>query len=335
MSQELSNSLGRKSAIDLLADIDIACEKLESNGKGRSGLIKGPFGVFPAQHELFPLSSSPQSSSSGSIIHIDPELTACEEPDGIIEEIQRTDWSDQINEANFDLFVSSLDPTLGLDTHDSGPGQLLIPDPAMTNMFMENPPAVEGLSLFSPSFVTRAIESGAMTVDTSHDPPASHVEVEPPTPSPSGGLLPNSVSESLPEYAEPLLRYYKQQIDGATATLQTKRKSPWQLIFLPCALETFAELSLWNGTSHTRYTILYTLLAHSAFQLHMTNKAGSFASHWREIGARHQEKAQQHLRNALQLEMFGPKQTQYKELLMAILALAMTSVWLDHLFVCY
>jgi arginine metabolism regulation protein II len=199
----------------------------------------------------------------------------------------------------------------------------------MTNMFLDNPPAVEGLSLFTPNFVTRAIESGAMTVDTPHDhPPTPQMEVEvPSTPAPSRGLLPSHTTlQNLPEYAEPLLRYYKQQVDGATGMMQTKRKSPWQLIFLPCALETFAELSLWNGTSHTRYTILYTLLAHSAFQLDMTNKPGSFASHWREIGVRHQEKAQQHLRNALQLEMFGPKQTKYKELLMAILALAMTSV---------
>ncbi|KAH6885203.1 fungal-specific transcription factor domain-containing protein [Thelonectria olida] len=331
MSLELSSSLGRKSATDLLSDIDVACEKSENNGKGLPGLVKGPFGVFPAQDELFPLSSSPQSSASGSIIHVDPELTACSDPDGMIEEIQRTDWSDQINEANFDLFVSSLDPTLGLDTHDdTSPGQLLISDPSMTNMFLDNPPAVEGLSLFSPSFVTRAIESGAMTVDATHDrPPTPRMDVDvPPPPAPSRGLLPSHAnSQNIPEHAEPLLRYYKQQVDGATGMMQTKRKSPWQLIFLPCALETFAELSLWNGTSHTRYTILYTLLAHSAFQLHMTNKPGSFANHWREIGARHQEKAQQHLRNALQLEMFGPKQTKYKELLMAILALAMTSLY--------
>ncbi|KAF7557183.1 hypothetical protein G7Z17_g963 [Cylindrodendrum hubeiense] len=331
MSAELSDSLGRQSAVELLADIDSACERIEDAQTSLSSLVKGPFGVFQASEE--PVSTSPHSHSSAStsthIINVDPDLGGCPEPDGLIEEVHRQDWSDQINEANFDLFVDSLDPTLGLGGHDShSPGQLLISDSSMTNYFMENPPAVEGLSLFSPSFVSRAIESGAMTADNSHDDsPTPRMDIAP-SPGPSGGLLqPHSGGLNLPEHAEPLLRYYKQHIDGATASMQTKRKSPWQLIFLPCALETFAELSLWNGTSHTRSTILYILLAHSAFQLHTTNKPGSFANHWREVGERHQEKAQQHLRNALQLEMFGPKQAKYKELLMAILAMAMTSLY--------
>ncbi|KAI5468159.1 fungal-specific transcription factor domain-containing protein [Mariannaea sp. PMI_226] len=331
MSLELSSSLGKKSATDLLNDIDAAYERSETDGKGLPGLVKGPFGVFSAQDEPISLSSSPKSFVSESVIHVDTELTACSDPDGMIEEIQRTDWSDHINEANFDLFVSSLDPTLGLDTHDdTSPEQLLISDPSMTNMLLDNPLVVECLTLCSSSFVTGAIESGAVTADARHDhPPTPQINaIVPPSPSPCRGLPPSdATSQNIPEHAESLLRYYKQRVDAATDMLQTKRQSPWQLIFLPCALETFAELSLWNETSHTRYTILYTLLAHSAFQLHMANKPGSFANQWREIGARHQEKAQKHLRNALQLEMFGPKQAKYKELLMAILALAITSLY--------
>ncbi|KAK7417234.1 hypothetical protein QQX98_004668 [Neonectria punicea] len=327
MSAELSESLGRQTAMDLLSDVDSACEGIENRGQGPSSLVKGPFGVFHAQEE--PSSTSPQSSTSSNIITVDSDLSVGPEPEGLIEEIQRQDWSDQLNEANFDLFVGSLDPTLGLGADDgNSPGQLLISDSSMTNFFLENPPAVEGLSLLSPSFVSRAIESGAMTADGGHDERSSSRIDLAQTPSPSHGLLQGHGNGlNSPEHAEPLLRYYKQHVVGATASMQAKRKSPWQMIFLPCALETFAELSLWNGTSHTRSTILYTLLAHSAFQLHMTNKPGSFANHWREVGERHQEKAQNHLRNALQTEMFGPKQAKYKELLMAILAMAMTSLY--------
>ncbi|KAH6980831.1 fungal-specific transcription factor domain-containing protein [Ilyonectria sp. MPI-CAGE-AT-0026] len=325
MSAELSDSLGRQSAMDLLADIDSACEKIEDDKNSLSSLVKGPFGVFQSQDE--PVSTSPLSHSSTSthMVSVDSDRSVCPDTNDLIEEIHRQDWTDQLSEANFDLFVGSLDPILGLEHDGHSPGQLLISDPSMNNFFLENPPAVEGLSLFSPSFVSRAIESGAMTADTVHDESSTPSIDIAPSPGPPPGLLQPALN--LPEHAEPLLRYYKQHIDGATASMQTKRKSPWQLIFLPCALETFAELSLWNGTSHTRSTILYTLLAHSAFQLHMTNKPGSFASHWREVGERHQEKAQQHLRNALQLEMFGPKQAKYKELLMAILAMAMTSLY--------
>ncbi|KAF7562871.1 hypothetical protein G7046_g1259 [Stylonectria norvegica] len=287
MSAELSDSLDGQAVVDLLSDIDPACEGIVNNSQGFSSQVKGPFGVFHVQHE--PWSPSSQSSESSNII-VDSELGVCPEQDDSIEEMQRQDWSDRLNETNFDLFIGSLDPTMGVGEEDgNSPGQLLISDSSMTNFFLENPPAVEGLSLFSPSFVSRAIASA---------------------PDPSNGLLQcQGNSLNLPEFTEPLLHYYKQHVVGATASMQAKRKSPWQLIFLPCALETFAELSLWNGTSHTRFTILYTLLAHSAFQLHVTNKSGSFANHWRET------------------EMFGPKQAKYKELLMAILAMAMTSLY--------
>ncbi|KAH7126428.1 fungal-specific transcription factor domain-containing protein [Dactylonectria estremocensis] len=342
MTIELADSLGRQSAMDLLADIDSACERSEGPETGPPSLVKGPFGVFdsrspaptpaPAQDELLLAAASPNSHSSSTSSHVisaDSDLGACPDPDGLAEEIHRQHWPDQISEANFDLFVGSLDPSLGLHGHGSGsPGTLLMADPSMNNYFLESPPAVEGLSLFSPSFVSRAIESGAMSADATHEEASpARMDMAPRPASPRVFLQPHGNTLNLPEHAEPLLRYYKQHIDGATASMQAKRKSPWQLIFLPCALETFAELSLWNGTSHTRSTILYTLLAHSAFQLHATNKPGPFASHWRDVGERHQEKAQQHLRNALQMEMFGPKQAKYKELLMAILAMAMTSLF--------
>lgn len=274
--------------------------------------------------------SSVHSSSPDHSVSIDSELNdfgGCPEPEGLVEEIERQDWPTHIDDANLDLFVNSLDPALAFSASDeTSPGQLLLQDASMANLFLHPGSGDDNLQMFSPGFISRTLGNTAIPAENTEPDPSAVPQMDVPA-TPGRGLVQgHGGGFSLPEYAEPLLRYYKQNIDHATTTIQAKRTSPWQIIFLPCALETFAELSLWNTASHTRSTIFYTLLAHSAFQLHMTNKPGAFANQWRDVGIRHQEKAQSHLRNALQLEMFGPKQAKYKELLMAILAMAMTSV---------
>ncbi|KAF4983657.1 hypothetical protein FDECE_17253 [Fusarium decemcellulare] len=323
MSAELSDSLGKKTAMDILADIDSACEKLSTGIRGSSSLLKGPFGVFQSVEEPSPvdaLTSSPDTNNSTTSAYPDTE--------SFIEEIKRADWQGHIGGDDLDLFTGPLDPNLSLDPDEpTGSEQVLMPDPSMTNFFLDNSMGVEGLALFSPNFITQAIESEANGHAEEHiDPSFSHMgnEVMPclrGVPQANGGHF------GLPEEAEPLLRYYRKHIAGERTAMQAKRKSPWDIIFLPCALETFAELSLWNEASHTRSTIFYTLLAHSALQLHKSNKPTSFSCDWREIGLRNHERAQYHLRNALQHEMFGPRQANYKELLMAILGMAMTSMY--------
>ncbi|CAI0648625.1 unnamed protein product [Colletotrichum noveboracense] len=133
------------------------------------------------------------------------------------------------------------------------------------------------------------------------------------------------ITPSLPTHAASLLRYYK-SIDSLSS-VKGMRISPWQLWLLPCALETFAELSLWNTTTHTRHSILCTLLARSAFHLHRSLKADEkAASQWLEVGLDYQKSAQSHLKMALQSESDEPSQAKYNEILMAILATAMVSV---------
>ncbi|KAK2055034.1 hypothetical protein LY76DRAFT_662978 [Colletotrichum caudatum] len=144
-------------------------------------------------------------------------------------------------------------------------------------------------------------------------------------PTPSAGIMP-SAEPSLPIHAASLLRYYK-SIE-ASHSVKGVRTSPWKLFLLPCALETFAELSLWNTTSHARHSILCTLLAKSAFHLHHSLNRGGVrrTSHWFDVGKDYQRSAQSHLKQALQSESNGPSQASYNEILMAILATAMVSV---------
>jgi arginine metabolism regulation protein II len=313
MSDELSQSLGRRSAVSLLADIDSACEKMAVDSTG-SALIKGPFGVFQSVGEsvspTVTIECSPDTNTDNTFTSMYPET------DGFVEEIQRSDWPDQLPADDMDIFTASLDPNFGLNEDPSIPDQVLH-DPSMTNFFMDDHIGAEGLALFSPGFMSQVIgppELEAEAQDNLDSDPVTDIIPQPRD-------IPRS-SAGIPEEAEQLLRHYRQNMAGRS-TMQAKRKSPWEIIFLPCALETFAELSLWNEASHTRSSIFYTLLAHSALQLHISQGP---SSNWKDIGLKNHERAQSHLRQALQHEMFGPRQASYKELLMAILAMAMTSV---------
>lgn len=316
MSDELSQSLGRRTAVSLLADIDSACEKMAVDSAG-AALMKGPFGVFQSFEEsLSPaitIEYSPDTNTDNTFTSMYPET------DGFVEEIQRSDWPDQLPGDEMDIFTASLDPNFGLNEDPSIPDQVLH-DPLMPNFFMDDHIGAEGLAFFSPGFISQVIgpaEPAAETPENIGPAPQNTITdiVLHPKEAPRS-------STGLPEEAEQLLRHYRQNMAGRS-TMKAKRKSPWEIIFLPCALETFAELSLWNEASHTRSSIFYTLLAHSALQLHI---AQGSSSHWKEIGLKNHERAQSHLRQALQHEMFGPRQASYKELLMAILAMAMTSV---------
>jgi arginine metabolism regulation protein II len=309
MSDELSRSLERRTAASLLADIDSAGEKMTVDDSS-SVLIKGPFGVFQLIGEstspLGTIECSPDTNTDDTFTSMYPET------DSFIEEIQRSEWPDQGPTDDMDIFTASLDPHFGIVedpiTIDQGH------DSSMTNFFMDDHIGAEGLALFSPGFISQVIGPPEPEPEETHDPDhVTDITLYPrDTPSSRSGI---------PEEAEHLLRHYRQNMTGRS-TMQAKRKSPWEIIFLPCALETFAELSLWNEASHTRSSIFYTLLAHSALQLHISQGTDK----WKNVGLKNHERAQSHLRQALQHEMFGPKQASYKELLMAILAMAMTSV---------
>lgn len=142
-----------------------------------------------------------------------------------------------------------------------------------------------------------------------------------PTPTDPGG------TSVLPAYADQLLRYLKIEVLGRATALYPSRISPWKELLLPCALETYAELSLWNHASHTRLSILCTLLAKSAHHLHVTSRDNpDLASHWYGVAVKHQHRGQEHLKQALTTELDGTSRAKYAETLMAILGVGFVLV---------
>jgi hypothetical protein len=129
--------------------------------------------------------------------------------------------------------------------------------------------------------------------------------------------------DGLRHQMEPLLRHYKERVLDPAAQLRKWRRSPWQMLFWPCALETWGEIQLWNTAPHARSAVLHAILANSAFHLHATEQSDG---KWRDFGLKYQNKAKNFLFQALQGEILGVAQPKYKELLMAILSVAMTSV---------
>lgn len=133
--------------------------------------------------------------------------------------------------------------------------------------------------------------------------------------------------KSMPGHAAELLRYLKENVLGGPMPPTGPRVSPWRKLLLPCALETFAELSLWNTTSYTRLSILYSLLAKSAHHLHRSSAHDAqLSARWREVALSHRRDAEKHLGLALGREVEGNERAKYTELLMATLGVGFVSV---------
>lgn len=144
------------------------------------------------------------------------------------------------------------------------------------------------------------------------------------TTSPRNGHIMQS-SSPLPSNTATLLQYLKSEVFEGTTSSFHRGMSPWKLLLLPCALETVAEITLWNTTSFARRSILSTLLAKAAFHLSSsTSSQNNKSLFWKELGIGHQREAQQYLQEALDAEL--ETEGKYIEKLMAILSVGVVSV---------
>lgn len=333
MSKELSACAKSGTELDhLLAQIDGAYNGSHSklSFTASEGFAKGPFGVFSAQEKQNQLASDksfiPDPTDTKSIGPVTELIDVGDPNDEGAEDIPRTDWLGQLSGIGMDDFSSPLGDIIGEKHVNEGdildPSILL--DPGFSTFHMDfdtNPggPIYSNMGWMSPTL--------NQTSWTDPEEPEAGVERNPRSSVPRPrSLTPSREISNIPEHAETLLRYYKQHSQSTIDTIRGGSKSALQTIFLPCALKTFSELILWNTTSHTRLAILPTLCAHSAFLLHRSGTSPCPQGDWWTVGTQCLKKAQTHLQQALQHELTGPHKATYEELLMAILALAMTSV---------
>ncbi|KAF5004864.1 hypothetical protein FDECE_8646 [Fusarium decemcellulare] len=321
MSGEISQSLGSRSASEHIARLEASCYRLQNRGGAIPDLFRGPFGVFPV-HQQEPY-AAPSSPKPNDLVNVDLQPGQDKESNVVEQSTQWSQWCPDFEAADPDDFLHSLDAEINLDqwTGSNQVGEPLF-DPLLTDSLLD----LTGQNLhYMDSDLSFGVPNDDLTNSQRHNVVAS----PPRLPSPSIPIFASDLTPTeqpiLPAHSEPLLRHYKQEI-YESGLYQSKRDSPWRLIFFPCALETFAELSLWRSTSQTRFALLYGLLALSAFRLHIKGESDFRGYSWHDIGVQYQKQAQSHLRAALKTEMTGAGQAKYKELLMAILAISMISL---------
>ncbi|VUC26985.1 unnamed protein product [Clonostachys rosea] len=366
MSLELVDSLGKQLAGNVVVDLD---DETATDGKFHSVGPFGVFRVFDDPFVLDQVSdsnfspplrtsSSPLGSSdSGSvpdvpgypldddIEEINEERWATDPIQSVIDPALMQDASNEFGSTSFAADLNELDNWMqlgiqfGVDQFQSFPF-----DSGFNMTLAATPPRSPrdpflGLAVSSSHPSSTVPQGGRKTppVETSRN-ETDILPVATSTTVPQGLLdtIPTALNSSLsdgmpnlPSHTAVLLRYLKTKVLEDPSNTNS-RMSPWKLMLLPCALETFAEMSLWNTTSNTRLSILCTLLAKSAFHLHRSlGKHSEAGSQWLQVAIGHQRDAQEHLKAALRTEVAGEGQAKYTEMLMAILGVGVVSVYFD------
>ena len=300
---KLARSLGNKTPTKAINELDEWQCPGESD-TGDSSLARGPFSVFVLGQGDSPKDSdsssnaTPKTSTQFDDSYPEGQIFSSSNSDGslLFEHDMQEILSRPIDGTDFTSSLVPLSPFKTTFNFDNADFATLFPPNSPRSFMPITPPAL--WDYFSSTTGVPSSPS-ALSRDQISDP---------------HGLL---------HQMEPLLRHYKERVLEPAADLRKWRRSPWQILFWPCALETYGEIKLWNSAAHPRAAVLYAILANSAFHLHATERSGS---KWQDYGLRFQRQAKQLLFQALQDEILGIAHAKYKELLMAILSVAMVSV---------
>jgi arginine metabolism regulation protein II len=150
------------------------------------------------------------------------------------------------------------------------------------------------------------------TFCTPHSMPSAPAMASPSSP-PMSNLAPGNGGALLLHYKENVIRFFSPIYSN---------KTPWQIMHVPIAMETFAQLSLGEFAPSTKMCIFYSVLATSAFAL----RASSSQEHGGEAYAL---QAQNYLKMAIRDATSTPKKVKYKDMLIAFLCMA--TAWVSFL----
>lgn len=123
-----------------------------------------------------------------------------------------------------------------------------------------------------------------------------------------------------------LLDHYRDQMGRLFSPLRI-RNSPWAVQFLPSVMSTLCDLTVWNWVSPIRLSLLYSLLAVSAFNLDKIElqRVGG-TDRWWVVGKIFKDNAIKQTQLWLSAGLHGPTVSSYKENLMAFLTLVTMTV---------
>ncbi|KAH8738301.1 fungal-specific transcription factor domain-containing protein [Ilyonectria robusta] len=138
--------------------------------------------------------------------------------------------------------------------------------------------------------------------------------------------LDQRLGPSISTHANFLLQHYKAQTGTLFSPLRV-RKSPWSILHFPRALSALSELNIFNKTKHAPMSLLYSVLAVSAFNWdNICREQKNSTTYWRNVGEGFWRGAKKELEWTCETELAGEKSSKYKDILMAILTMVTITV---------
>lgn len=136
-----------------------------------------------------------------------------------------------------------------------------------------------------------------------------------------------SMSHRVLEDGHFLLLHYGSKVVDSLAPFSSS-KPPWKALHLPCALQALAELTVMGQTNNAKASLMYALMAISAFNLDkFCTEHESTPRRWWNTGQTYQQRAKYYLKRCLQeISQGGTKKAKYKEVLMALMSMVTISV---------
>ncbi|XWX01601.1 hypothetical protein V2A60_009629 [Cordyceps javanica] len=127
------------------------------------------------------------------------------------------------------------------------------------------------------------------------------------------------------EMTPELLAYFRSHVVSfSSAARRDVTMCPWRNIHLPAAEETYKDLIARRVPKQIGLSLLHSLLAVSCFR--RAPRDTTSAGRWADLGEQYRQEARQHLEIAIQEEILSLTQTNYEELLMALLSMTMLEI---------
>lgn len=259
-------------------------------------LSRGPFGVFQVQ--AVNLGDSPAPVGTG----VDPLADS----NALIDDL--------------------VDPTLG----DTGDAASLL-DPATLDMGVNDGIEEPAVLDHDPIFLADSMLMQNIGLDDSvarlyDNYEVSHFNALDGSISHHNFLCPSPQAARFPGDSWLLLSNYRDKVVPLLSPLNSSAKSPWHHLVLPCAMNTMAEMTMGGTTNYARSALLHTLLATSASHIQLSSFSCPGES-WNLTVHYYKQRARNDLRRCLQEETSSRvKKAKYKDILMALLSMAVLNV---------
>lgn len=177
-----------------------------------------------------------------------------------------------------------------------------------------------------------AIQEGHLktcTIDSNANYSSISLHDSSPQPSPAPHIhihLELDINHPLSQHTTFLLEYYKSQLGTLFSPLRV-RQSPWSFLHFPCALSTLSELSICKTATPPKTSLLFSILAVSAFNLdRIVMGQMNSTNYWWQVGDKLRHQAQMELSKTAEMEVMGSRKGRYLHILMAMLKMVTISV---------